>query len=159
MWRAGRVSCGVNTNRMLECIHGHLCGSQYEDGRMLSATEQVALLMARITRQRPGLLLLRHIEVIMGLPSRDSGGVKSSAGNGTSRVLASFSRIEARNARIASMKIKSVSIEIRSSNQIEAHHDLVPWPPLSVHTRTEQQRPETVRQDPSPTRLQHPHPP
>ena len=42
---------------MHECSTGPGCGSQYDDGRILSATEQVALLIARITRHRPGLLL------------------------------------------------------------------------------------------------------
>jgi len=93
---------------------------------MLSATEHVALLMARMTRHRPGLLLFWRRRGFIGLTSRESGGVKSLMGKGTSLVFASFSRIKARNARIASVRMKRLSILRASDNQNEAHHDLAP---------------------------------
>lgn len=91
---------------------GRYSGSRYDDGRTLSATERVALLMARITRHRPGLLLLWRKEGRIGLAFRDSGGVKSSMGKGASRVFASVSRIEARKARIASVRARKVSMQM-----------------------------------------------
>ena len=69
--------------------------------------------MARITRQRPGLLLLWRREGRIGLTFRDSGGVNSSMGKGASRVFASFSRIEARKASIAPERPRDVSIEMK----------------------------------------------
>ena len=107
-------------------LYGRWCGSQYDDGWMLSATEQVALLMARITRHRPGLLLLWRRGGLIGLAFRESGGVNNSTGKGTSLVFASFSRIEARNARIASVRMKKLSTYMGSGNGIEAHHDPAP---------------------------------
>jgi hypothetical protein len=88
----------------------HWYDSRYDDGRTWSAIERVAVLIARITRHRPGLLLLWRKEGRIGLASRDSGGVNSSMGKEASRMLASCSRMEARRARIASVGMKNVGV-------------------------------------------------